>query len=106
MAICTDQGSNMAGPESGLGKLLQSEFPHILAVNDLSHIYNLICKKAVPTFPKMIVEMVKYITSYFKRSNKKKAAFEKFQKVAKILLKFFLFQKFVGYLLPNVWKEF
>jgi len=79
MAICTDQGSNMAGPESGLGKLLQSEFPHILAVNDLSHIYNLICKKAVPTFPKMIVEMVKYISSYFKRSNQKKAAFKKFQ---------------------------
>lgn len=78
MALATDQGSNMAGPEIGLGKLLKDEFPQILPLYDLSHIYNLVCKHSIDIFPKRIVDMVKEVSSHFKRSNQRRVILKKY----------------------------
>lgn len=80
MAIATDQGSNMSGPERGLAGLLKERFPDVSTFNDLSHII-------------------------FKYSNQKKAGFKHFQEARRILLKLRATPKLGGYLSLRVSKE-
>ena len=78
VALATDQGSNMIGTELGLGARLKEVYPSILTFHDLSHIFHLICKYSLEEFPNHILEIVKEVSSHFKRSNQRKALFQKF----------------------------
>ena len=80
MAIVTDGESTMTGKHQGLSTRLQSDFDHLLAVKDLSHIYNLVCQKAIKEYKGEVIKMVKYVSSHFSRSPLRVALLERIQK--------------------------
>lgn len=69
----------MAGPEKGLASLFQEDYSHIADFNDLSHIYNLICKHAITAFPEHILSGIKNINSTFRKSPQKSAILKRIQ---------------------------
>lgn len=77
MGIVTDQASSMVGIEQGLATRLQEKFPYILACNDISHIFNLICKYCVKSYPNSIIEIIQDICSHFSYSCQRRARFKK-----------------------------
>ena len=79
MAVVTDQASSMIGPYKGLSTRIQENYPHVANFNDLSHIYNLICKYAVTVFPENIITGIKRINAHFKRSPQKKSILKRIQ---------------------------
>jgi len=80
VSIVTDQGANMAGRNDGLGARLQAKYPYILPIHDLSHIYNLICKSSIRSFPQEIIHMIKEISSYFNLSSQRRSKLKNIQK--------------------------
>ena len=79
MDIVSDQGSNKSGREKGLASRLARDHPHIVVLNDLSHIYNNICKRSVKAFPKELINILKCINTRFKRSWKNRAILRRIQ---------------------------
>lgn len=69
MGIVTDQGSNMVGRNKGLGTLMKEDVPHLVHFHDLSHIYNLICKKSIEVYPQSVYNCVTEICSHFNHSS-------------------------------------
>ena len=80
MGLASDQGSNMVGVKAGLGQLLRADIPHLIAFNDLSHIFNLICKESLKKYPQMILKMVTKICSHFRKPSKRMSELKEIQK--------------------------
>jgi len=68
----------MIGIEKGLEGRLKADFPYIVAVKYLSHIYHLICKSTLLLFPKQLT-LVEDISKHFKRSNQHRVSLKKYQ---------------------------
>lgn len=79
VGIVTDQGKNLAGEGEGLAGKLKANFPYAVSVNDLSHLYNLIFKASLNTFPNQIVNMVDSVSAYFNASPQRRAKLEEIQ---------------------------
>ena len=79
MGLATDQGSNMIGIHSGLGALLKKDVPHLVPFNDLSHIFNLICKESLKKYPKSIMNIITTICAHFRKSSKRMSRLKKIQ---------------------------
>jgi hypothetical protein len=80
MGLATDQGSNMVGVQAGLGKLLKADVPHLVAFNDLSHIFNLVCKESLKKYPKAIIKVITKTCSHFRKSSKRMSKLKIIQK--------------------------
>ena len=80
IGICSDKGPNMLSKEKGLANRLVKKFKHVVAVHDYSHCFNLVVKYASLKFPQEIKDLVKSISTHFKRSSLRRAAFIKIQK--------------------------
>lgn len=51
MGIATDEGSNMVGPEQGVGQRLKELHPHIVNATDICHVLNNTFTKALKAMP-------------------------------------------------------
>lgn len=72
IGITSDQGSNMSGSEQGLCSRLLRDYPYAVSINDFSHLYHLIFKHALKSFPGEVLSLVKDICSHFGRSIQRK----------------------------------
>ena len=64
----TDQESNMAGINNGLGALIKEDVPNLIRCHDLCHIYNLVLQPAIKSYPESVLNIVRNICSYFNMS--------------------------------------
>ena len=69
----------MAGEEKGLASLMKSKNNHIFVLNDIAHMYNLICKYSLQAFPERIIMMIKGIVSHFKYSSRRRSILNEIQ---------------------------
>jgi len=79
MGVVTDGARSMIGQNIGLVKRLTKDYPHIISFRDISHIYNLICKHSVKTFPSHIIQIIKDICSHFGYSCSRRVKLRKIQ---------------------------
>ena len=79
MGVVTDGARSMIGQNTGLAKLLTKDYPHIISFRNISHIYNLICKHSVKTFPSHIIQIIKDICSHFCYSCSRRVRLRKIQ---------------------------
>ena len=56
------------GKNKGLIKLLKDKYPHIVILNDISHMLNLVTKYALQDLPKEVIGLVEEISSHFNHS--------------------------------------
>ena len=80
MGIVTDEGRNFSGKNVGVGKRLKDDFKHITNVNDLSHIFNDVLKKALKAFPQSIQDVITDISAHFHYSTQRCAVLREIQK--------------------------
>jgi len=80
IGISTDGGSNLFGTGEGLAGQLIRNIKHMISAHDLSHIFNLICKKALNAFPSKVINIIKSISSHFKHSSIRRAKLKKIQR--------------------------
>ena len=64
MGIVSDAAPHMIGGDQGLYGRLIREYPHLFAITDFSHTYNLIFKKALEGFPKNIIDIIIFISKH------------------------------------------
>ena len=79
MGIATDKGSNMTGSRIGLGAFLSKDCPHLVRLNDISHIYHLIASHSIKVYPDSVINIVKTICSNFNKSSIKAAKLKSIQ---------------------------
>ena len=80
MGICVDEGSNMISSKgAGLANRLQKDYPCLVVVKDLCHLYHNISLGALKEFPQYIIEFVKSVCSHFSQSALRKGLLREIQ---------------------------
>jgi len=63
----------------GLTNRLKEKYPHLIAMHDFSHAFNLIAQDSIAQFPSQIVPLVKSVSKHFSRSSLRRAKFRESQ---------------------------
>ena len=88
VGLCTDNAPNMiSSDQAALANRLKNDYPHIVVVRDLCHLYDLICEEALKEFPLYVINFIKKVCSYFRGSAQRKACLSEIQLSAGVLAK-------------------
>lgn len=69
----------MAGKNKGLCARLEEGYPHIVAMRDISHLFNNVFKKSTKVIPLKIRNIFHDITTHFSQSTHKRALLRQIQ---------------------------